>query len=129
MENGGYVVVRRLRRRIKSRSRFGVNLNNLGALQYAKGNATKAEQLYRRALAIKEKVLGRDHPDVAMTLNNLAVLYKSQGRFTEAEPLYRRSLSIFQKVLGPSHPKVVTCLKNYAALLRIIRQKGLTHSS
>ena len=44
-----------------------------------KGDEMKAERLYRRALAIKEKALGPDHPDTALTLNNLAVLCKSRG--------------------------------------------------
>jgi hypothetical protein len=29
---------------------------------------------------MKEKLLGPDHPDIAITLNNLAVLLKSQGQ-------------------------------------------------
>ncbi len=44
------------------------------------GRGAQAERLYHRALAIKEQVLGSQHPDVAMTLNNLAVLYVSLGR-------------------------------------------------
>jgi hypothetical protein len=72
----------------------------------------------RRALAIKEKVLGPDHPDVAMALDNLAVLYKSAGKYAEAEPLYQSALAIFEAALGPAHPKVRTCRKNYAELLR-----------
>jgi len=34
-------------------------------------------------LAIREKALGPDHPDVATSLNNLAELYRLQGRFAE----------------------------------------------
>jgi hypothetical protein len=33
---------------------------------------------YLRTLAIKEKLRGREHPDVVTTLNDLAVFYKSQ---------------------------------------------------
>jgi len=43
----------------------------------------EAEPLYKRSLAIREKALGPDHPDVAQSLNNLAVLYNTQGRYTE----------------------------------------------
>ena len=35
----------------------------------------KAELLYKRSLAIREKFLGKDHPDVAAILNNLANVY------------------------------------------------------
>ena len=44
---------------------------------------------YKRSLAIREKSLGPDHPDVAGSLNNLAALYRDQGRWPEALPLVR----------------------------------------
>ncbi len=34
--------------------------------------------LYKRSLAINEKALGPDHPDVAVSLNNLAALYMTR---------------------------------------------------
>jgi tetratricopeptide (TPR) repeat protein len=67
-------------------------------------------------LAIREKQLGADHPDVATSLNNLAILYESQGRYTEAELLYRRSLAIREKQLGVDNPHVGTSLNNLAVL-------------
>ncbi len=60
-----------------------------------------AEPLYKRSLAILEKALGPEHPNVAMSFNNLALLYEAQGRYGDAEPLYKRSLAISEKVLGP----------------------------
>ena len=72
------------------------------------GRYAEAEPLYRRSLAIWEKQLGRDHPDVATSLNNLADLYQAMGRYAEAEPLYRRSLAIREKQLGRDHPDVAT---------------------
>lgn len=36
--------------------------------------------LYKRALAIREKVLGADHPDVAKTLTSIATLLQDQGK-------------------------------------------------
>jgi CHAT domain-containing protein len=44
-------------------------------------------------LAIREKALGRDHPDVATSLNNLADLYNKQARYGDALPIIRRTLS------------------------------------
>jgi hypothetical protein len=44
--------------------------------------------LYLSALAIKEKILGPEHPDTATTLHSLAVLYGEQGKYEQAEPLY-----------------------------------------
>ena len=42
------------------------------------GKYDDAEPLYKRALTIKEEVLGPRHPDVASILNNLASLLESQ---------------------------------------------------
>ena len=47
-----------------------------------------------RALVIREKGLGPEHPDTASTLNNLAVLYHDQGKYEEAESLHQRTLII-----------------------------------
>ena len=78
----------------------------------------QAEPLCQKSLAIREKVLGSEHPDVATSLNNLAGLYQEQGQFEKAEPLYQKSLEILEKALGLNHPNVATALINYAELLR-----------
>ena len=67
---------------------------------------------------MREKALGPEHPEVAMSLNNLALLYRNQGHYTEAEPLHKRALAIREQALGPEHPDVATSLENYATLLR-----------
>ncbi len=63
---------------------------------------------YKRALAIREKALGPDHPNVATSLNNLALLYHKQGRYVDAEPLYKRALVIFEKASGSPIPVLVS---------------------
>ena len=59
----------------------------------------------RRALAIDEKTLGPEDPNVAIRLNNLALLLKETNRLGEAEPLYRRALAIWEKALGSEDPQ------------------------
>ncbi len=81
------------------------------------GQHAAAEPLHRRSLAIYQKALGPDHPDVALSVNNLAGLLGDQGQYAAAEPLYRRSLAIREKALGPDHPDVATSLNNLAFLL------------
>jgi tetratricopeptide (TPR) repeat protein len=93
-------------------------LNQSGIYLKARGAYAEAEPLYRRALAIGEKTLGSEHPDVATRLNNLAGLLRATGRSGEAELLFRRALAIGEKTLGPKHPKVATRLNNLAGLLR-----------
>ena len=40
----------------------------------------ETEPLQQHVLAIREMLLGPDHPDVAQSLNNLAERYRAQGR-------------------------------------------------
>jgi tetratricopeptide (TPR) repeat protein len=72
--------------------------------------------LAQRVLAIREKALGADQPDVAASLNNLALLYANQGRYADAEPLYKPALAIREKALGPNHPDIAQSLNNLALL-------------
>jgi tetratricopeptide (TPR) repeat protein len=65
---------------------------------YRDGKFVEAIPLAQQALAIRERTLGPNHPDVATSLTNLALLYASQRRYAEAEPLYRRALAIRAKV-------------------------------
>jgi tetratricopeptide (TPR) repeat protein len=58
------------------------------------GQYAKAEPRYRRALAIREKALGPEHPEVASSLNRLAHFYHDQEQYAKAEPLYLRALAI-----------------------------------
>ncbi|RUS29495.1 hypothetical protein BC938DRAFT_480594 [Jimgerdemannia flammicorona] len=60
----------------------------------------KVESLFERALAIREKVLGSEHPDTALSLNSLAHLYYSQAKYDKAGSLFEWSLEIREKVLG-----------------------------
>ena len=63
------------KRRVRSIPRSRRLLNNLGQVEKVEGHFAEAEPLIKRSLAIREKVLGPDHPDVARSLNNLAELY------------------------------------------------------
>ena len=68
-------------------------------------NYAAAEPLYVRSLAIREKVLGPEHPDVATSLNNLAELFSAQGNYADAEPFHRRSLEINAQAPRPEHDR------------------------
>jgi len=103
-----------------------------------RGKYKDAEPLCKRALEIREKVLGKDHPDVAKQLNNLAllcqnqvifkitryalkylisyvVIYSFQGKYEEVERYYRRALEIYESKLGPDDPNVAKTKNNLAS--------------
>ena len=95
-----------------------MSLNNLALLLQAQGDLAGARPLFERALAIREKALGPEHPDTASSLNNLAGLLKGQGDLAGARPLYERALAIRERALGPEHPSTATSLNNLARLLQ-----------
>ena len=51
-----------------------------------RGRYSEALPLAERALAIREKALGPDHVDVAVSLYFVATLYQNQGRYAELPP-------------------------------------------
>jgi tetratricopeptide (TPR) repeat protein len=91
-------------------------LNNLAELYRKQGKYAQAEPLHQQSLVIREKSLGKDHPDVAGSLNNLALLYYKQGKYAAAESLYKKSLVIWEATLNKNHPDVATGLNNLAVL-------------
>lgn len=75
-----------------------------------------AEPLYLRAVEVKEKTLGKDHPDVAEVLNGLAGLYIRKGKYGEAEPLYLRALAVKEQAFGKEHLSVAETLNDLGVL-------------
>lgn len=68
------------------------------------GDDAVAEGMLREALAIQEKRLCADHPDIAMTLCNLGLVLLDTGGEAEAEPMLRRSLEMRVRLFGEEHP-------------------------
>ncbi len=91
-------------------------LNNLGNVHSVAGEYETALALYARALAIREEVLGPDHPLVAISLNNLATNYVDMGTYATVPALHERALAIRERALGPVHPDVANTLDNLAVL-------------
>ena len=73
---------------------MATSLNNLALLYDAQGKYAEAEPLHKRALAIWEKALGPDHPNVATSLRNYAALLRKTGRSDEAAALEMRAAAI-----------------------------------
>jgi CHAT domain-containing protein/tetratricopeptide (TPR) repeat protein len=85
----------------------------------AVGKFREAIPLARRALAIREQLLGFNHPNTAASLHDLASLFQAAGEYGEAEPLYARALAICEDVLGPDHANTIAVLSNFAELYRL----------
>ncbi|KAK3333869.1 hypothetical protein B0T19DRAFT_139514 [Cercophora scortea] len=93
-------------------------LTNIGWYRAAAGMYGVAEQMHRRALDGKEKVLGPEHPSTLASVSNLASVLQDQGKYEEAEQMNRRALNGKEKVLGPEHPSTLASVSNLALVLR-----------
>jgi tetratricopeptide (TPR) repeat protein len=69
---------------------------------------------HRKALAIFEKVLGKDHPGTAVSYDNIALVYHRQGDYPEALKWLQKALAIQEKVLGKEHPDTASSGNNIA---------------
>ena len=76
-------------------------------------------------MAIREKVLGEEHPLTTQSLNNLANLLSDQGSYEEARPLYERALAIYEKLLGEEHPDTKLVRQNLTTLDTQQRERSI----
>lgn len=53
--------------------------------------------MHRQALALRETVLGKEHPSTLTSMNNLAGVLSRQGKYKEAEEMYRQMLALKER--------------------------------
>ena len=91
--------------------------DRIGGCQYDIGQYIGAEKMYRATLALKEQVLGKEHPWTLVGANNLAVSLNRQDKYAEAEAIHRATLALREEVLGKEHPSTLTSINNLAESL------------
>ncbi len=70
------------------------------ALDQPPGSSARAEQLFLRALQIRQTALKPDHPDIALSLIDLAVTYDGQAKYSLARQRCEEALRIQEAALG-----------------------------
>jgi tetratricopeptide (TPR) repeat protein len=92
------------------------SLSSLAQLKYQQKDALRAEELFRRALTLREETLGADDKSVITSINNLAALYVSRGALDDAEPLLKRAMAASVKRVESSQGDLAINLNNLARL-------------
>ncbi|HJQ55355.1 MAG TPA: CHAT domain-containing tetratricopeptide repeat protein, partial [Vineibacter sp.] len=77
------------------------SLMRVGARHNVEEDYQQAERAYRDALALHQRLFGRDNPDQADALVHLALNISNQGRFSEAAELYKRAEVLVANVQEP----------------------------
>ena len=98
------------------RPTVGTNMDRRAGKFIERGNYTEAERIYNMALNRKERALGPDNREVAVTLNGLAMLHQQQEQYAQAEDYHVQALEIRVRALGLDHPEVAETLENMTAL-------------
>ena len=89
-------------RQSQSMKRYGTSLNDY-QLARGMGHDEQAQLYLERALAIREKQWGPEHPNLIQNLNNLGALHQSKTRYQHAISYYERVLGIREQLLGIEH--------------------------
>jgi eukaryotic-like serine/threonine-protein kinase len=92
-------------------------LETIGTVYDTLGLYGQAVPLLDEALAIRRKLLGPDHLEVAATLNALGNVLLDKGDFRAAEAVYREALAIRKKRLSPRAIELGESLNNLAGIL------------
>ena len=76
--------------------------NNLSLIYKAIGDLDRALELQIKAINIKEKVLKKEHPNLAASYNNLSLIYLAMSDLPKALELQNKAINIREKVLKKS---------------------------
>ncbi|MDR0898071.1 MAG: tetratricopeptide repeat protein [Oscillospiraceae bacterium] len=79
-----------------------------------KGDYSAALEWHKKALAIREKILGMEHCDTAITYGNLALVSHAQGDYSAALEWNQKALAIFEKIFGKEHRNTAIAYNNLA---------------
>jgi tetratricopeptide (TPR) repeat protein len=91
---------------------------NTQAITYQRmGRYEEARLRHERALALRQKTLGPEHPLVAASYNNLGTVLAELGQFEEARASYDRALQLRRKTQGKDHPLVALSYSNLGTAL------------
>ncbi|KAI6777615.1 Nephrocystin-3, partial [Emericellopsis cladophorae] len=69
---------------------------------------------YKRALRLRQQVVGEKHPDTIRSMAELAATYHAQGRYDEAEGICWEVLDLRREVVGEKHPDTIRSMADLA---------------
>src|SRR5690606_27701894 len=78
-------------------------LRNLAVFYRTQGRIEEAANLHESALRLRQRNLGRYHPDVVQSLIDVGQLHLEAGELRKTAQFFRRALRAEQKLRGPDH--------------------------
>ena len=81
----------------------------------------KAQEHYERALALRQRTLGTEHPETLEAMHFLGTAHSSQGRLEQAEALLDNAVKGLSRALGENHLSTLYAMNDLA---RVFRDQG-----
>jgi serine/threonine-protein kinase len=94
----------------------------IGKAYRSLGLNERARGLLEQSLALRRRIHGAEHPEVAESLEALGVLAQARGELDQAEALHRQALAMRRKLLGPDDPATAESLNSLGAALLLKAQ-------
>lgn len=94
-------------------------MNNFAALYAQLSRMDEAEQFYKQAIEVGEKLYGKDSPNVSIGWLNLGQLYYDWGKFKEAREVLEHALSTFKTPESKATMFYAVCLHHMGELNRL----------
>jgi tetratricopeptide (TPR) repeat protein len=91
--------------------------NNMSSMCFVQGRYEEAKDWAERALAIKQRTLGPDHVDTAISMAVLSGPYEELGQPGKALELTDRALEILERWVGPDSSLYITSTSNRGEFL------------
>ena len=82
---------------------IAASYNDLG-LVYSQIDNDKALEFYEKALAIYEKLHGKDHPKIAIAKTNIGFIYRKLELYGDATNNFESALKTWEKIYPQAHP-------------------------
>jgi tetratricopeptide (TPR) repeat protein len=86
----------------------------MGKAYFRLGEYELAEPHLQKALDIRIRLLGNDHPDTLKTMNTLANVWNGQGRYEKARSLHEQALETRRRIFGTEHPQTLISMNDLA---------------
>ena len=94
----------------------GFLLNEAAAFMRLRGDFEGSQNLHKQSLALRERELPADHPQLAESLNDVACLYLDLYEYESARPLFERALAISRARLPEGQQDHLLYLANLGLL-------------
>lgn len=91
-------------------------LYTMGVLKDDVGESQESKKYHKEALAMRRRLLGEQHVDVAQSLNDLGVTMYGLQAYDTTRVVWEQALTIRTELLGPAHRDIAESLSNLGAV-------------